>query len=184
MESLIAALSLGVVVFAATNIDDLLLLAALFADRTFPKRAVVLGQYVGIAVLFVASAIAAAAAIAFPSHLLAWLGLAPIAIGLKQLLRPDADDDASPASRSFLSVAAITVANGGDNLGVYIPLFATSAAAAIALWALLFMVMTALWCLIAHTLVTHPTWGASLRAHGPRVVPWVLIGLGVWILFR
>jgi cadmium resistance protein CadD (predicted permease) len=184
VEWLLALTLSGVTIFAATNIDDLLLLAALLADRSFSSRSVVIGQFIGITILFAASVAAAALAFTVPPALLAWLGLAPIAIGIKQL-RGAAHAGRHRAHASTVAgVAAITVANGGDNVAVYVPLFAISSAYAIAIWALVFVVMTALWCYAAGRLVRHPAWGAAIERYGVRIVPWVLIALGVWILFR
>jgi cadmium resistance protein CadD (predicted permease) len=87
--------------------------------------------------------------LAVPSEWIGLLGLLPIAIGLKQLVHRQKDtpqvqtitSDFEPSSQrnsvvSFLSsvlspqtykVAAVTVANGGDNnISIYISLFAGS----------------------------------------------------------
>jgi cadmium resistance protein CadD (predicted permease) len=45
-----------------------------------------------------------------------------------------------------------------------------------------FVVMTALWCFLAHAMVNHPKWGSPIRRYGHRLAPVVLIGLGVLIL--
>jgi cadmium resistance protein CadD (predicted permease) len=57
----------------------------------------------------------------------------------------------------MLTVAAVTFSNGGDNIGIYIPLFAKySSAGEVVLITLIFMLMTAIWCIIAYYLVRHP----------------------------
>jgi hypothetical protein len=43
--------------------------------------------------------------------------------------------------------------------------------------------MTGLWCLGALWLVNHRGLGAPIRAQAHRIVPFVLIGLGILILF-
>ena len=144
--SLLDEIGIGVVVFAATNVDDVFILALFFADARVDARAVVAGQFLGIGVLWLASALASVAALAAPPEWLALLGIAPLALGVRQLLefragtRSVAESDslgdhprtAETARRtggsSALSVAAVTIANGGDNLAAYVPLFATSAA--------------------------------------------------------
>ena len=78
----------------------------------------------------------------------------------------------------------MTVANGADNLGVYVPLFATSSPGAVAVMGGVFAAMTALWCLAARWLVAHPAAGAPVRRYGPPAVPYVLIDIGLWILLR
>jgi hypothetical protein len=42
--------------------------------------------------------------------------------------------------------------------------------------------MTAIWCALAHWLIQHRTIGAQIRRYGQRVLPLVLIGLGVLIM--
>jgi cadmium resistance protein CadD (predicted permease) len=43
--------------------------------------------------------------------------------------------------------------------------------------------MTASWCFLAHWLVNHPAFGSSVRRYGNRAAPFVLIALGVWIMY-
>jgi cadmium resistance protein CadD (predicted permease) len=139
-------------------------------------------------VLFALSAIASLISLALQPRWLGLLGLIPLALGTKALfdLKNDSDDadDLRPTGRggTIMAVASITIANGGDNLGVYTPLFATLSGPRIAVFAVVFAVMTALWCDLARRLVMHPSWGAPLHRLSARLLPAVLIGLGVWIL--
>jgi cadmium resistance protein CadD (predicted permease) len=84
---------------------------------------------------------------------------------------------------SFLAVAAVTFSNGGDNIGVYTPMFAkyNSVSQITALVAVL-MAMTAVWCIAAYYLVNHPLVASRIRRTGRIVLPFVLIGLGIYIL--
>jgi cadmium resistance protein CadD (predicted permease) len=120
-------------------------------------------------------------ALAVPAEHLKWLGLAPIALGVFMLSRPASAEEA-PTASGLLQVTVVTIANGADNVAVYVPLFATRDAQAIAIMAAVFSVLLALWCGAARWLVHHPAAGAPLRRWGPRLVPWVLIALGAWIL--
>jgi cadmium resistance protein CadD (predicted permease) len=181
-EPLAGVVLAGAAAFAATNVDDLLLLIAFFAAGTYRARDVVLGQYAGIGLLFAASAAASLVSLVIPASHLSLLGLLPMLIGLKQLFGKAAQEETVPPSSSFLTVAAVTVANGGDNIGVYAPLFATSSAQAISAMGAVFAAMTALWCLAARWLVQHPAAATSIRRYGPKAMPFVLIGIGVFIL--
>ncbi len=191
------------VVFAATNIDDLFVIIAFLAAPVMRARAVVVGQFLGIATLVLASVAAARFAIAVPHAWIAWLGLVPLLLGLRALaaLR-GADADSGPlggadSSRvvereqgverrlhsQVLAVAGVTIANGADNLGVYIPLFA-NAFDRVALYAMVFAVMTGAWCLLGHRLVRSPVAGAGIRRAGRLLLPIVLGTLGLYILSR
>jgi len=173
----------GAAAFAATNLDGLFLIAALLSDRSFRVRDVVLGTYAGIGALYGVSAVASLVSLVVPASTIALLGLVPLAIGVKQLWQgaPESGENL-PARHGVLAVAGINVAFGGDNVAVYTPVFAASPGEAIALYGVVFAVLTGLWCYAAHRLVNHPSLGAALRRYGPRVVPWVLIALGAWIL--
>jgi cadmium resistance protein CadD (predicted permease) len=189
-----AALILGVTVFVATNVDDIFILLALLADPRFRAREVVLGQYLGIGALVLVSVVAALIALVIPAEYIGLLGLAPIALGIKELFeswRGDDDGDESVGDRSAISgggrvlaVAAITVASGGDNIAVYTPVFAVRSGFEIALIVAVFAVLIAAWVAAAHWLVQHPALGPPVRRYGRRALPIVLIGLGVWILYE
>jgi cadmium resistance protein CadD (predicted permease) len=192
MESLFALPSVAIMLFASTNIDDLFVLIGFFADRNFRARDIVLGQYIGIAALFSVSVAAALLSLVVPRAYIGLLGIVPILIGLKKLLdlyrkHEETEEsleqhlDAGGTGRA-VSVAIVTMANGGDNIGIYTPSFAIRSASEIAVIALIFVVMTALWCFLAHAIVNRPKWGLPIRRYGHRLAPVVLIGLGVLIL--
>ena len=182
MEPLAEAVLAGAAAFAATNVDDLVLLIAFFAAGTYRRGDIVLGQFAGIGLLFAASAAASFVSLVIPANELSLLGLLPLLIGLKQLFGKAALEETVPPTSGFLPVAAVTVANGGDNIGVYAPLFATSSAQAISAMGAVFAAMTALWCLAARWLVQHPAAATSIRRYGPMTMPFVLIGIGAFIL--
>ena len=185
----------AVAIFASTNIDDIFLLSALFADPRMGTRHVVAGQFLGIGLLVGASATAAAASLAVPVGWTALLGLVPLGLGLRGLLRlggrsPEGapgregwpDQRGEPLQRAQVpAVAGLVVANGGDNLGVYIPLFA-KAPAAIPTYAAVFAAMTALWCILGYALVNNRMLGGHVRRYGRVVLPFILIGLGLHVL--
>jgi cadmium resistance protein CadD (predicted permease) len=196
--SLLTQLGVAVIVFASTNIDDLLILSVFFASAILRKRSIVMGQFLGIGTLVAASAVAAVAALTVPDGWTHLLGVVPLALGLRHLstaLRTrgheDEDDDDRRLTEErvtdqrthsqVLAVAGVTIANGGDNLGVYIPLFA-SASWAIPIYASIFAAMTALWCWIGYRLVGSPFVGDRIRRYGHIALPVVLIALGLHIL--
>lgn len=196
MESFIALLGITMVLFAWTNVDDLFVLLGFLSDPRFRPRQVVIGQYVGVMALYGASVLASLLSLVIPPAYIGLLGLAPIFMGVTKLysLWRGADfngderaDHAKPSARSgrnILSVAMATVANSGDNISVYTPLFATRSALEVAAMGLVFAVMTALWCLLGHWLVHHPALGAPIRRYGHRTTPFILIGLGILILYQ
>ena len=194
MASLSTLLGLAVVLFVSTNVDDLVLLVAFFANSGFRARDVVAGQYVGIAVLFMVSAAGTLLSLVIPQAYLGLLGVFPILVGIRKLLELRHDPSGTApenavgrANRSYgniASVALVAIANGGDNIGVYLPAFAVHSGAQVAIIALVFVAMTALWCLLAHRMASHPRFGAPLRRYAHIFAPLVLIGLGILIIYN
>src|SRR5216684_2078510 len=122
ITSVLAAILASVTTFAATNVDDLLLLSVFFARRE-PMRRVMAGQYLGFAGIVALSMLGFWAALAIPLSWLRFLGFLPLAIGIKRLLHIRKAEVPAASNFKVLSIAAITLANGGDNLGVYVPFF-------------------------------------------------------------
>ena len=189
-SSTITAVGVAITVFVLTNIDDLLLLAAFFADGRLRPEAIVAGQLVGIGALVAVSWIAALTALVIPPAWIALLGLAPLALGIRLLWKPVGGSSADDAPRDLISdrppsqlvsVAAVTIANGGDNLGVYIPLFAADLRL-IPLYVAIFGALTLALCGVGRLVVDAPIVGSRIRRYGRVVLPFVLIGLGLWIL--
>ena len=183
---------LGVGLFASTNIDDIFLTMAFFADLRLSRSAIVVGKFVGIGSLTLLSTIAAAGSLVVSPEWIALMGFVPLGLGLHALWtnrratsEKEDGDGIEQAPSAFLAqvgaVAGVTAANGGDNLGVYVPVFAEDFSA-IPVFVLVFAVMTVLWCVAGNLLVSHPRIIGSMRGLSRRLLPYVLIVLGVWIL--
>jgi cadmium resistance protein CadD (predicted permease) len=194
MESLLALIGMAIVLFASTNVDDVFVLVGFLAEKRIRTRDTVLGQYIGITILFSASVAASLLTFVIPRAYIGLLGVIPILIGGKKLFelyqQRDRTEEAlehhSDANRNgrAVTVAMVTLANGGDNIGIYAPSFAIRSAHEIIVIALVFVAMTALWCFAAHTIVNHPKLGSPIRRYGHRVTPVVLVGLGILILHQ
>jgi cadmium resistance protein CadD (predicted permease) len=76
----------------------------------------------------------------------------------------------------------VTIASGGDNLGVYVPLFAQHSWPAVAVMLLVFLGMTGVWCGLGLYLARHSPAASALRQASGWLVPAVLVGLGLAIL--
>ena len=185
-------LILSAAAFAATDVDDLVVLTALFAlargGRGPGVGQIVVGQYLGIGTLVAASALAAFGLLLVPDDLTRFLGLVPLGLGVAGLVRlwraePDADaPPVLPARTGALGVAGITVANGGDNIAVYVPFFTSAGAGAMAVIVAVFAVLTAVWCATAYALGSRPATVRTIDRWGHVIVPLVFIGLGAAIL--
>jgi len=187
---MISLILLSIGLFATTHIDDLLLLVSFFADRSIPRAAIVGGQYLGVTLLLFGGLVGSGIAVIVPPLYLRLLGVVPLVIGLSKLLtlfrsrnRNGEEAHAAKTHGSHMwGVAALTLASGGDNLGVYLPFFATHALRARLVIVVVFLSMTAVWCAAAHWLAHHRLLEPIIRRWGSRFLPVVLIALGVWIL--
>jgi cadmium resistance protein CadD (predicted permease) len=134
-------------------------------------------------------------ALVIPHNLIGLIGLFPIAIGIKELfeLRKGKEDnelakestkDRLIAYLSFLTVAAVTF-SGGEEIGIYTSVFMiNNEIAEIIVITSIVMVMTAIWCGIAAYLVNHSFLAKRLRRISSRVLLFVLIGLGIYIMAK
>jgi len=183
--------------FAVTNIDDLLLLAVYFGQVAGHRAAawrIVLGQYAGFLAILVASVLGALGAGLLPEAVIPYLGLLPLLLGIRAGWRvwrerhdPDGDrpgEPAGPAGPGIWQVAAVTFANGGDNIGVYVPVFAVAGAGGMAVYATVFLIGVAVWCAAGWLLATRPLIARALSRWGHLVLPVVLIAIGLVILIE
>jgi cadmium resistance protein CadD (predicted permease) len=181
--------------FAVTNIDDILILALFFAQVRHRPRGVaivVLGQYVGFAAILAAAVIGALGAGLLPESVLPYLGLLPMILGVRAgwktwRERRDTDED-SPAGEGsdvgILTVAAVTLANGGDNIGVYVPVFANSGTSGMVVYIVVFLALVAVWCAAGRFFATRPPVARALSRWGHVLLPVVLIAIGLLILIE
>ncbi|PRY63745.1 cadmium resistance transport/sequestration family protein [Knoellia remsis] len=181
--------------FVATNIDDIVVLTVLFAVAargTSQLRGwqIVAGQYLGLITLIAVSFLAALGLTIVPDDWVGLLGLIPLAIGvlaLARTLRGKGDDDEAESALKavgLLGVAGITIANGGDNIAIYTPVFRTMSTADTLITIAVFLVLLAAWCLLARAIGTNEKVTEALEKVEHWLVPVVFIGLGVFILFE
>ncbi len=154
--------------FAATNLDDLLVLSLFFAHGAGHRHSalrIVVGQYLGFIAILAVALTASAGAALLPEKAIPCLGLLPLALGLRAAwqtwLDHRGDEITEPASGqngtspSPWEVASVTFANEGDNIGAYVPVFAT-----------------------------RPVIAKTLDRWGRVLLPVVLMALGLLILIR
>lgn len=208
MIEIVIAISTGVAAFVATNLDDILILTILFSQtgKLFRRRDIVIGQYIGFSLLVIASLAGFFGCFLIPTPWIRYLGLVPVILGIVSLLKEEEEEepenvelDLEGAKHSpfgvaqgkpfggwfdprTYSVAALTVANGSDNIGIYVPLFASSTVTSLIVIVSVFLILVGVWCAIAYGLTSVPTIATILTSQGSTFVPCVLIGLGIFIV--
>jgi cadmium resistance protein CadD (predicted permease) len=193
--------------FALTNVDDLVVLALFFSQvsgRSGVLR-VVAGQYLGFGGILAAAIAGTLGTALLPRTVIPYLGLLPLALGLRAAWMvwhqhrarsndsrdqpkhsPDTttvSDDPGPAPGVF-TVAAVTLANGGDNIGVYVPVFTNTGTARVLIYVLVFLALVAVWCAAGHVLARRPIIARTLSRRSHILLPIVLIGIGLRILIK
>lgn len=189
--------------FIVTNIDDIFVLMLLFSqassqakasngrtvkgNRIYPKD-IVIGQYLGFALLVLISLLATFGVTLIPDQWVGLLGLIPIYLGVKLFIKGEDEDEGAILSsfnkfnKFYLSVAFITFANGGDNIGIYVPFFSTLNNNQLVITVVTFFIMVAVWCLIGYRLARVRYVSETLEKYGRWVIPIVFIGLGFYIM--
>lgn len=191
MDAIAGTVATAAGMFAGTNIDDAVVLTVLnISARSTgkPKRwEIWAGQYIGIGLMVVVSGIAALGLSFVPLDWVGLLGLVPLALGIRMLVkairaRRNGDDTPPAVATGLLSVIGVTFANGGDNISIYTPGFRIMGPADTALTITAFAIGTALWCLAGFLLISHKGLVQTLQRFGRWIVPAVFMGLGVYIL--
>ena len=188
MTDFVGLLATGVTAFVASNIDDTFVLILLFSTPGLLVRNIILGQFLGIGVLVLISSFAAFLALAVPLFVIGLMGFIPIILGIKSLLElqeaPIKKKEILKTDHlSILFVSAVTISNGGDDIGVFTPLFAKyNTPAEVTILVILLMVVTGLWCVATFYFIKHPFVVSRVKYFTRIITPFALIGIGVYII--
>jgi cadmium resistance protein CadD (predicted permease) len=197
----------GIIAFTVTNIDDMMILLLLFSqiDSNFRKRHIFIGQYLGFFAIIMLSLPGFFGGLFIQREWLGLLGILPIVLGMKQLINQQTESTEvqtvnpdfprllhlNPVFSFFLSilhpntyqVAAVTIANSGDNISVYIPLFAGQDFVSLGIIIAVFLAMVGVGCGIAYLLTSQVTIGYILSRYGRAMIPFILMALGLFIMY-
>ncbi|MFG2626867.1 cadmium resistance transporter [Streptomyces sp. NPDC048473] len=80
--------------------------------------------------------------------------------------------------------SAVTSADEGDNIGVCIPVFATADVGGMSVYAVVFLVLVAVWCFTGKLFATRPVIAKALSRLGHILQPLALIAIGLLILIE
>lgn len=197
---ILSTLAQALVLFVATNIDHLALLALWFVhgqNRPGTTARICAGQYLGFGVILgVTLVLTAISGFVIPQEYLRLLGLIPLALGLKAAIseirerwhsEESEDEDAAESQLkgknvSVGAVALVTMANGGDEIGVYLPVFSLATWWQIALFCAVFLMLAGALLALARFITGRLGLAEILERFEAIVFPSVLILLGILIL--
>jgi len=182
--------------FAITNIDDMFVLVTFFAEastisNTLTPLKITIGQYIGFTAIVVLSMIGYGASLLLPSEPIGFLGLLPLLLGvwkLLDLLIPTKEEESEESTlvgvKSVLKVSVITLMNGGDNLGTYIPLFSQAKGAEIAVYVVVYYILLGVWCIVAFLVMRQRHILHVFQKYADMAIPFLYVGLGVYIIVQ
>jgi cadmium resistance protein CadD (predicted permease) len=185
---MIQSIVTSIVAFVSTNLDDLFVLMLFYGSGMYKSVNIVAGQYLGIAVLVVIAFAVSLTGEFFDTRYIGLLGLFPIYLAMKNVYatfrtRGEEDEQTKlPENGSFFAIAIVTIGNGGDNVGVYVPLLASINYAEKVFFVVIFLLMVALWCGTAKFLANHGMIAKALKKYAHIALPIFLFLLGLFII--
>ncbi|VJP06998.1 CadD family cadmium resistance transporter [Streptococcus pneumoniae] len=184
-------------VYISTSIDYLIILIILFAQLSQNKQKwhIYAGQYLGTGLLVGASLVAVYVVNFVPEEwMVGLLGLIPIYLGIRfAIVGEDAEEEEeeiierleqSKANQLFWTVTLLTIASGGDNLGIYIPYFASLDWSQTLVALLVFVIGIIIFCEISRVLSSIPLIFETIEKYERIIVPLVFILLGLYIMYE
>ena len=186
----------AIAVYISTSIDYLFILLIIFSQAYTQKglRQIYLGQYLGTGILVAVSLFAAYVLNFIPQDwIIGLLGLIPIYLGIRVSMGGEEEAEEEEVveklesrgpNRLFWTVALITIASGGDNLGIYIPYFTSLSVSEIVIAIVVFALSIAVLCYISYRLAKISFVSETLEKYERIIVPIVFIGLGIFIMLE
>lgn len=184
-------------VYISTSIDYLIVLIILFAQLSQNKQKwhIYAGQYLGTGLLVGVSLVAAYVVNFVPeAWMVGLLGLIPIYLGIRFAIVGEGEEEEeeeiierleqSKANQLFWTVTLLTIASGGDNLGIYIPYFASLDWAQILVALLVFAIGVIIFCELSRVLSSIPLISETIEKYKRIIVPLVFIPLGLYIMYE
>ena len=184
-------------VYISTSIDYLIILIILFAQLSQNKQKwhIYAGQYLGTGLLVGASLVAAYVVNFVPeAWMVGLLGLIPIYLGIRFAIVGEGEEEEeeetierleqSKANQLFWTVTLLTIASGGDNLGIYIPYFASLDWAQTLVALLVFAIGVIIFCELSQVLSSIPLISETIEKYTRIIVPLVFIPLGLYIMYE
>lgn len=184
-------------VYISTSIDYLIVLIILFAQLSQNKQKwhIYAGQYLGTGLLVGASLVAAYVVNFVPeAWMVGLLGLIPIYLGIRFAIVGEGEEEEeeeiierleqSKANQLFWTVTLLTIASGGDNLGIYIPYFASLDWSQTLVVLLVFAIGIIIFCELSRVLSSITLISETIEKYQRIIVPLVFIPLGLYIMYE
>lgn len=212
MHDIVNIIGLAIAVFIGANIDNFVGLIAFFSNSKFSNKKVIIGQYIAITLLILIGCIGYIFRMVLPIQWIGFLGLLPIILGVNEFIEYRKEKKESQnideiiekisekinekqinifqkgfrriSNATTALVALITFSNGVDDLGVFIPLFASFNLYELAITIIVFYMMLTIWCISIYFLVNNRPAAVLVKKYAKAFTPFVLIALGIFIITK
>jgi cadmium resistance protein CadD (predicted permease) len=182
LQILVTALVLVPVAYAATNVDNLLIMASLSAGRA-SRGHVIAGFVVASCTVLLVASTAVFIDRLLPPRALGYLGFVPIGVGAYLLFFSGTEArDATGRTATWPAISGLLLANSGDTIFVLGPLFAESGTNARLGLAIGFVLIAAVWLLLILGASRQVARSEVLSRLGYRIAPWMMIVVGLYVL--
>lgn len=184
MHTVLGVIIVALLAYIGTMFDNFFAFAAqLLVTDPSRFRRVSWAQALGVATLLLIAAAVGSSLTLIPLPWVGLLCLAPFGLGLYAFRRRGVPPR-EQFRRGAITTFALTLALGGDNLAVWIPLLRANGVFHAVITIVIFALLEFLFLVGAQSLVRHPrvvSWGTK---HAPSLLPWVYFALGVLILIE
>ncbi len=182
MSQLEALIAISAVAYGATMLDNLAAYAAQLAIAPIEQhRVFAQWQSAAVAMLAAASVVLGSLLHVVPLAFFAIFAVAPWWLGWHAWRQRHTASD-EPSAKRALTVFAVTLTLGGDNIAVWAPLFRIHGVVGDITTLTTFVGCQAAFILIARSLASHPVVRVRVDRFGRAVTPWLYSVLGLVIL--
>lgn len=191
MDDILLAVAVSFMAFLSTSFDNLFLLVTLSLHPKYGVAKVRQGYLLAVLLMIGICLIFAHGIQKLPADYIPYIGFVPLGVGLYELwhlVRPHkstarAPSDVIPkAGGSFLTITLIMIAHSWDSIAVLAPLLSDTRPGLIGWMVASVLLAATAFTFGAQKAIGHRRARSLLERYAPKILPFLLIGVGLYIL--
>ncbi len=191
MHDVLLAIAISFMAFISTSIDNLFLLVTLSLHPKYGVAKVRQGYLLAVLAMIGFCLLFAQGIQQLPTDLIPYIGFVPLSIGLYelwQLLRRKkstalvSSEFTPKEGGSFLTITLIMITHSWDSIAVLAPLLSDTRPGLIGWMVASILAAAAILTFGAQKAVGHSKVRSLLKRYAPKILPFLLIGVGLYIL--
>jgi len=191
MNEILIIIGVTGVAYIGTNLDNLLLLVAMYSRYERHAGVVTAGYLAGMILIGIITLIIGEVGEFIPLAYLGLLGVIPVMMGLLALWKLYRNTQAAETNNIvnhskpltvFFALISTQLSNSADSIITFSALYADSTDSSDYVIAPTFLAMAGIFSVLACYSVKHPKLGRLLSRYGQYVTPFILILVGLYIL--